>query len=142
MNLLERLFGPASYRYQSALSRTTERFSLLTTNMANQSTPGYKRKDSDFSLSLSEAGINERRSKLTATHPLHLTSTNRARRRSDFHPSRINEDARSLRSDGNNVDLEKEVAAMVETQLHYNAISLFARRHFQGLKDVIKEGRS
>jgi flagellar basal body rod protein FlgB len=50
-------------------------------------------------------------------------------------------DERSVRIDGNSVDLETEVAALSETQLHFNAVSLMSRRFFQGLKDVIREGR-
>lgn len=48
---------------------------------------------------------------------------------------------RSVRTDGNSVDLEREIVALTETQLQYSTLSTLARRYFQGLRDVIREGR-
>ena len=46
-----------------------------------------------------------------------------------------------VRVDGNNVDLEKEVMSVTETEMHYQAVSDLVVGYFQGLKNVIKEGK-
>ena len=47
----------------------------------------------------------------------------------------------SIRRDGNSVDLESEVVALAETDLHYRMLSEMTGRYFSGLKSVIREGR-
>lgn len=126
MRILDNLFGGDAARLQEALGKTTERQALLLGNLANVNTPGYKRKDMSFSVSLEEArqGTNFRLKK--------------AFRGFQDEPG---EDNRSLTADGNSVNLEEEVAALTETQLHFSAVSLASKRFFQGLKEVIREGR-
>lgn len=135
MRILDNLFGEHALRLQRALGRTSERHSLLLGNLANANTPGYKRKDMDFALKLSEADDGLQ---LRTTDPRHIDDDDF----SDFDMQEESaEDGRSITMDGNSVSLEDEVAALAETQLHYNAISLASKRMFQGLKDVIREGR-
>ena len=107
-----------------ALSRATERHSLLSANLANVNTPGYKRRDIDFSITLSEA--MQRPSKLQQWQEQKQVKHGQGG---------------SLRLDGNNVDLEKEVMAIAETELRYQALSDMAAGYFAGLKNVIREGR-
>lgn len=137
--ILEKLFGPFTERLQLAMHRSVQRHALLSANLANQSTPGYKRKDMSFFLSLEEAGLaNSRNTNLLATHPKHISKPKFVRDAM----KRIVQEERSIRQDGNSVDLEREVAALTETQLHYSALSEMARRYFQSMYEVIKEGRS
>lgn len=124
--ILDRLFSPHMENVQAAMGRASERHRLLAGNLANVNTPGYKRRDLELSLPLGTFADN-----LAPIGPVKRGS------RGD----RTVRESRSIRSDGNSVDLEREVAAMVETQLHYQALSLISRRYFQGLKDVIREGR-
>ncbi|HWP30814.1 MAG TPA: flagellar basal body rod protein FlgB [Fimbriimonadales bacterium] len=136
--ILENLFGPFTERLQLAMHRAVQRHALLSANLANQSTPGYKRKDMSFFLSLEEAGLREQQRSLRITHPNHISE-------SKFFKNAMNgivREERSIRQDGNSVDLEREVAALTETQLHYSTLSEMARRYFQSMHEVIKEGRS
>ncbi|MEJ5169973.1 MAG: flagellar basal body protein, partial [Fimbriimonadales bacterium] len=55
MELIDSLFGPHLDRLQRAMDKATHRQALLTENLANVNTPGYKRKDLDFNLVLDEA---------------------------------------------------------------------------------------
>jgi len=137
--ILEKLFGAFTEKLQLAMHRTAQRHALLSGNLANQSTPGYKRKDMSFFLSLEEAGLtNSRNTNLLTTHPKHISEPKFVKNDMD----RVVREERSVRQDGNSVDLEREVAALTETQLHYSALSEMARRYFQSMHEVIKEGKS
>jgi flagellar basal-body rod protein FlgB len=123
--ILDNFFGPHLSHLQRALSRTAERHSLLTANIANLNTPGYKRKDLDFSIALDEE-LGQAGGEPGLSAPDRI--------------SRIDSSA-SLRLDGNTVDLEREVMSLAETELRYQALSDMASQHIAGLKNVIREGR-
>ncbi len=125
MPLLDNLFGPQLDRIQRAMSRAGERHSLLSQNLANINTPGYKRKDIDFNIVLED----EERQAIARFAGL----------QSRFGPR--SPDQYSLRLDGNNVDLEREVLAIAETELRYEALTDFASAYFNSLRTAIREGR-
>lgn len=99
------------------------RHELVSNNLANVNTPNYKRKDIDFSIEIERA--NDRFS--LNKHQLGDKGI------------QITEG--SIRRDGNSVDLESEVVALAETDLHYRMLSEMTGRYFSGLKSVIREGR-
>ncbi len=138
LEILKGLFGPHADRLQSSLGRASRRHHALLGNLANVSTPGFKRRDVDFNLSLKEAGVDGR-TQLRTTHPDHISSARPSR--GSPGNDRLDTDERSIRQDGSSVDLETEIAALTETSLRYSALTMLTRRYFQGLKDVIKEGR-
>jgi flagellar basal-body rod protein FlgB len=121
---LDNLFGPHINNVSRAMGRATERHALLSANLANVNTPGYKRRDLDFNITLSDA------MKRTSRFEQWREERQLARGQSG-----------SLRTDGNNVDLEKEVMSIAETELRYQALSDMAAQYFSGLKNVIREGR-
>lgn len=125
--MLEKLFGPHAANMAAAMTRTTQRHTLLGDNLANVNTPGYKRRDVDFGVELQRAqqAREQRRSHLSGEPIL-----------SD---ERI--DNSDVRVDGSSVDLEKEVVALAETELRYQALTDMTGRYFSGLKNVIREGR-
>lgn len=119
MRILDNLFGPHTENLGNALDRTSLRHSLLTSNLANLNTPGYKRRDVDFGVTL-----GDEMSKLK-----HRPG------------AEIRVDNGSRRMDGNSVDLEQEVMGIAQTELRYQALTDMTSRYFSGLKNVIKEGR-
>jgi flagellar basal-body rod protein FlgB len=121
VELIDSLFGPHLDRLQRAMDRATRRQALLTENLANVNTPGYKRKDLDFNLVLEEQLTGS-----AAGSSLHdEASTERG----------------EVRLDGSSVDLEREVMALAETELRYQALTELTARYFSGLKNVIRGGR-
>lgn len=122
--VLDNLFGPHSANLSAALSRTTRRHGLLTENMSNVNTPGFKRQDIDFGIELERAQRTER--------PRRFESP-------AFDGTRT--DQSDVRLDGSSVDLEKEVVSLAETELRYQALTDMTSRYFSGLKNVIREGR-
>src|SRR5688572_22682505 len=103
---LDNLFGTHINNVGKALSKATQRHSLLSANLANVNTPGYKRRDADFSIALDDA----------MKKPSLLSKWREDKQLQKGQGG-------SLRLDGNNVDLEKEVMAIAETELRYQALS-------------------
>jgi flagellar basal-body rod protein FlgB len=121
--MLENLFSPQLGNIQHAMERTTERQSLLMTNMANVNVPGYKRKDIDFHVAL--------QGHLAEQYKMDIDE--KARQDAS--------DQTSLRVDGNNVDMEKEVGSVHETELQFEALTNMTTTYFSDLKSVIREGK-
>ena len=125
MEILKDLFGPFSNDLQRSMSQATQRHAMLVSNLANVNTPGYKRKDMDFGITLEQEmqkgadGIMQEQKNLFGSE----------------------EDETSVRLDGNNVDLEREVMALSETELRYQALTDMANGYFSNLKSVIREGK-
>lgn len=114
MQILGNIFGPQADNLKKAMDRTTLRHGLLTANLANLNTPGYKRRDVDFGVELNSAIEREA-------------------------PIRTEDGSR--RQDKNSVDLEKEVFALAETEIRYQALTDMTARYFAGLKNAIREGK-
>ncbi len=123
--MLDKIFSNALPDLGNALSRATQRQALLTTNLANVNVAGYKRRDIDFHAALqsqmgglTQAQLDQKDAQAQAAS-----------------------DAVSLRVDGNNVDLEKEMTGIAETDLRYQALTTLTSHYFSGLKSVIREGK-
>lgn len=121
MAFLDNLFGPQVNNLQHALSRTSQRHALLANNLANVNTPGYKRRDMDFSITLQEEMEKPGAAVMNGESGASTGGT--------------------LRLDGNGVDLEKEVMSLAETELHYQALTDMTSSYFAGMKNVIREGK-
>jgi flagellar basal-body rod protein FlgB len=126
MGLLDKLYSPTLDAMQHALSLATKRETMLHANLANANTPSYKRKDIDFNVSLDEA--------LGKTDHSHAADMSAAARQAAS-------DQTSIAADGNNVDMEKEVQGIAETQLRFSALSQMAGAYFSDLKSAIREGK-
>jgi len=111
--------------YASALDAAWKRNQLISNNIANDDTPGYKRKDIDFKQYMQSA-LDE------------ANQTTSARR---YGPeASIYEDNSNLsyRLDGNNVDMDTEMVYLAENQIKYNTILRQINYEFQRLKAVLK----
>jgi flagellar basal-body rod protein FlgB len=115
--LLDNLFGPHLNNLQNALGRASQRHALLTNNLANVNTPGYKRQDMDFNITLQEEMD-----------------------RPNLQPAG-QQSGGTLRLDGNGVDMEKEVMGIAETEMRYQALTDMTSNYFANLKSVIREGK-
>lgn len=98
-------------------------------NIANFSTPGYKSKLVDFE-SLLKSNLNSTEKTSEASNQ--IKSSNIIVEEND---------ALSMRLDGNNVDLEKENLQLAKTQLQYMYTVTEMNSYFSKLKSVISEGK-
>lgn len=122
MAILEGLFGPQVNNLSRSLKQTSLRHTLVSENLANVNTPGYKRRDLDFGIALETADSKLKGNRLHGD-------------------SQIKVSGGAMRRDGNSVDLESEVAAMAETEFRYRLMTDLTNRYFSGLRNVIREGK-
>ncbi len=122
VQILSNLFGPHSENFERSLTRLSQRQSVLSGNLSNINTPGYKRRDMDFAIELKQAQRGRLRD---------LSEGGGA----------VTVEAGDVRVDGNGVDMEKEVFLLSENELRYQTMTQMARGYFKGLKNVIREGR-
>ncbi len=103
-----------------------KRFQAVAENLANVNTPGYKRKEVDFEENLREAletaGDDLSRLDPVATHQDHMGQPRMETSR-NFQVEEYTVEGDSVRLDGNNVDLEKEMANLAETRMAYSAVT-------------------
>ena len=114
-----------------AMDWAAERHKILTHNIANADTPGYKRRDLDFSGELRKSTD---RLELTMTHPRH-----QQKKLSQDGLSR--EDWGAVRIDQNNVDLEVEEIRSAENALYFQGLTQELNNQFRRLRMAIG-GRS
>jgi flagellar basal-body rod protein FlgB len=124
-----------------ALSLRTRaaRHEVLSANIANADTPGYRPKDLDFNAvmkSAVEASANggAQDGNLMARASADIES---AIYEPEYPNSRQGED----RLDGNAVSLDSQMALLTENSLGYEASLTFLQRALAGLRFAIREGR-
>ncbi|MCL2717665.1 MAG: flagellar basal body rod protein FlgB [Lachnospiraceae bacterium] len=98
---------------------------VLANNIANNTTPGYKRKDINFEDQLKRE-IDRR-----GARNLDLSRLN----------ARVYTDNAnfSYRLDGNNVDVDNEGVKLAANQLKYNGLIEIMNRKYSGLKSVMQK---
>ncbi len=115
------------------LDLRTKRQDLLTSNIANKDTPGFKAEDMVFEKSLEKALHAEEPGLLKTTDARHFDGRNTP-------PLELVEGQR-IHSASPYPDLDREMAKMAENQLMYNASIRMLTHQFRMLKTAITEGR-
>ena len=104
---------------KKSLDLMSTRQSLITSNIGNVDTPGFKASEIDFQGQLREALGSKGKLNLQTTNNKHFgpqTSNISSLNADPF------EEEDAAKSNGNNVDVDKEMAKMAENQIFYNAI--------------------
>ncbi len=135
-----------------SLTYSSLRGSALGQNLANVNTPGYKRLDVDFQSALQSAitqGQSQPGVKLATTAAGHRAgfggatgaSAGAAGGLSAGEIEVVRAGGTTLRNDGNNVDVEAEMAMLAENSLFYQALVQQMNNHLGLLRLAITEGR-
>ncbi|MEH7222552.1 flagellar basal body rod protein FlgB [Bacillus sp. JJ1566] len=130
-----KLFSNTIHSLEKALDYSTLRQKVISNNIANVDTPNYKAQDASFKNLLS----NEMNSQLKAnrTNEKHFEFTTNKRVNGPFVTAK-NDTA--YNHNGNNVDIDKEMALLAENQIYYNALTERISGKFNTLNTVIKGG--
>ncbi len=112
---------PMMRRLEQYLDLVAFRHELISSNLANLDTPGYRTQDVDFSSEMRRA----------------------EQRLADAPVSPHVKEIRGLieRPDGNNVSLDRESLALARTQLQYRAGVELLRTEIHRLQSAINEGK-
>ena len=100
-------------RYMDLLSA---RQKLVVSNIANIDTPGYKAKDIDFQFEFVSLAQGQA-------------------------PNVVETPGLVIKSDGNNVSLDREARLLAENALRFNAASSLLHSQISSLRAAIKEGQ-
>ena len=101
-------------RYMDLLSA---RQKVVASNIANADTPGYKTQDVDFQFEFMTLAKGER-------------------------PQTIQAQGLAEKTDGNNVNLDREARLLGETDLRFNIASQLVRNEIKSIRSAIDEGRN
>lgn len=128
------LDGPVFEVLKKGLEASSLRHQVLANNAANVDTPNFKRSDVDFQAILGTAlGKQEDTLPLKQTSPSHLPGL------SEGEGAAVKQDwTTSLRNDGNNVDIDREMTNVAENGLYYNSLTQAISSQLQLLRTVIK----
>ncbi|MHB1404959.1 MAG: flagellar basal body rod protein FlgB [Desulfitobacteriaceae bacterium] len=115
------LDGPIFNILEKSLDASSLRQKVLANNVANVDTPGFKRSDVDFQEVLGQAlgeGNNSGGLALKRTSPQHLPGSNEGAA-----TGVVTDENTSFRNDGNNVDVDREMANVAENGIYYNSVT-------------------
>lgn len=118
---------------KKGLDAASLRNDVISNNIANVNTPGFKRQSVIFEEALKKGKIQAERK-----HPKHIPFSYE---RSESPARIITEQDTIYRSDENNVDLDKEMADLAKNTIYYTAIATRLARKFSLLKLVAQGGR-
>ena len=123
-----------SLRFQSdALQLRAQRQQVLSANIANADTPGYKAVDFDFARTLRESTGGSRVVQGLSA-PGHIS----ARFSTSSSPSTVESDAIQPAQDGNTVDMDKERARFADNAVRYEATLKFLNGQIRTLLSAIQ----
>ncbi|TYQ13153.1 UNVERIFIED_CONTAM: flagellar basal-body rod protein FlgB [Acetivibrio alkalicellulosi] len=124
---------------EKSLDAVLLRNEAISQNISNIDTPNYKRKTVAFEEYLNDA-LGNSGIRGTKTDSRHIPI---GKRNFDDVNIKITEDGRALemRLDGNNVDIESEMAQMAKNSIKYDVLVQRINGSFQRIKSVISEGR-
>ncbi len=122
-----------------ALDGLATRHRAIANNVANVDTPGFKGKEVPFERQLQLALDRRQPVTLVRTDPQHLTAF--GSRGSEMAPEVVSTHNSTLRNDGNNVDIDREMVKLADTTIKYNAISHLMSTRLSLLRSIINEGR-
>ena len=114
-----------------------QRQNVVMSNIANVKTPGYKPRVLEFEDDLQAALSLDSKGKISRTNDKHIPSgfdvnTFNASWDQELKPRIVHGEDR--------VNLDKEMAAMAKTSLHYNALTTVLKSGYDGMKQLISEG--
>lgn len=128
------MINSTAFNYVNVLGKAADaswkRESIITNNIANVDTPGYKRKDIDFQSVLStELGRCSQESLDSKINSVNL---------SDLNPSVYTDHSNySYRLDGNNVDIDTEEVELASEQIRYEALTTSIDSEFSRMRTAL-----
>jgi len=113
------------------LALRAQRLNLLSSNIANADTPGFKARDIDFAAALEQA--KESQGRFERTHASHIPLSG-----SSAQPDVMYRVPAEIAPDGNSVDPTLEHSAFMENALRYQASLQLLDSRIKGIRNAIK----
>lgn len=137
-NLIEKLYQ-GSKLLEKSLSASWARNDTISQNIANVDTPNYNRKDIAFEQYLNDS-LDRNNLEGTVTDKRHIAINTKDIDK--IQPSVTEDDSdTNMRIDGNNVDIDSEMAYMAKNTIQYNTLVQLINSNYSKIKSVIAEGK-
>jgi len=114
-----------------ALDGLSKRQQLISRNIANIDTPGYRAQEISFESTIKAALKKNGQIQLATTHPGHLKLTG-----PQAFSQTKDRSGGTARADENNVDIDVELSQMTETGIQYQAVSQEVSKKLALLKTI------
>ncbi|RPH49089.1 MAG: flagellar basal body rod protein FlgB [Desulfobacteraceae bacterium] len=128
------LQNTSSKALESAISITQQRHNIISSNISNLETPGYKPKDIDFKTAMAQALDSEPKTGLARTNTGHIGRDNGSE--PEVEPFEENGEWNGF----NWVSIDKVMNTMTENNLIYRVATETLLRKIAIMKEVIREG--
>ena len=128
-------------RMERFMDLAVRRQKLISSNLSNVDTPGYKTVDIDFEQELQAqmAGSAGQGISMAVTDTRHLATSSGAQ---GGLPAQAQEvEGLTLRNDLNNVNIDREMSELSTNAMKFSAVSQMIAGKFRTLKAAITEGR-
>jgi len=119
----------ASRALAKSLEGTSKRQKAISSNIANAETPGYIREDVEFRGALSAAVDGP------------ANGPSKAQGIDEVHPRNVYDPTRPVNANGNNVDIEHEMAELARNSLEFESSARMLSLKIRMLRSAISEGR-
>ncbi|MGE5620276.1 MAG: flagellar basal body rod protein FlgB [Sphingomonadaceae bacterium] len=120
---------------QESLSGLTKRQQLISNNLANMDTPGYRALEIPFEQVLDREMRKEGQLAMAATSPAHFRSPDTMEQALSMQQTAV------FRTDRNGVDVDAEMARLAETTIEFTALTQLMAGRLALLRTAITEGR-
>lgn len=124
---------------EKAMDGSSVKNTVVSNNIANVNTPGFKKSTVSFQKSLEKSLEKSQESAIRPkrTKPQHLAKT----RLDDPDLVQVYQvKDTSMRTDGNNVDIDMELATLAQNNLYFNSLAQFLSYQLSLLRYSITEG--
>lgn len=136
------LFSDTMFAFERSLDFRSMRHNILTTNVSNADTPGFKAKDVRFENILRRALERDRGIALARTNPNHIEGGSRIDILSSAEPDIVKTESPIASFDGNTVSVDAEMYKLTENSLLYQSETDVLARLYSGLRYAVTEGGS
>ncbi|MCD6570281.1 MAG: flagellar basal body rod protein FlgB [Deltaproteobacteria bacterium] len=127
------IFGKVLPTVKSLMDYRIFRQGVLSSNIANMDTPGYKAKDVNFEGVLEDVQ-QKAHIRIRATHPRHMQGG-----ASEGLKYKVAEDPYSrIGNDSNTVDIDREMMKLTQNHLLYNASAQIVQQKLEEIKNTIR----
>ncbi|QOR68553.1 flagellar basal body rod protein FlgB [Cytobacillus suaedae] len=131
-----KLFSSTITTLEQAMNYSTAKQKVISHNIANSDTPNFKAKSVSFNSEFNRILKDSMQANKTDIRHYDFKSTNTSNSFSVF-----TQNSSSYNHNGNNVDIDKEMAELAKNQIYYNAVADRIGSKFNSLKTVIRGGK-
>ncbi len=130
---------------QKSMDASALQHKVLSNNLANVDTPGFKRSEVIFGEKLKQAVEGRSKSSteldVAKTDDRHMGIGLERKSLGEIQPEVLTENNSSLRNDRNNVDIDVEMSKLAQNTVLFNTLAQITQQQFSQLKSAIREGR-